>query len=137
MTAALALGLLLAAADTVLVARHDLARGVVLTASDVDTVVVPAAAHGARTAPPGVVGWRTRRVVRAGEPLRRPAVEPLPLVARGSRVTVVWETGGLRLTREGTAVGAADLGERVVVRVDGARRVTGLVAGAGTVAALP
>lgn len=135
---ALALGVALAAAgDTVLVARHDLARGVALTAADIDTVV---AVHAPRPASDTLVpieGWLTRRVIRAGEPLRAPAVEPPPLIARGARVTVVWETAGLRVTRDGTAVGAAHRGERVVVRVDGARRLTGVATDAGIVTVAP
>jgi flagella basal body P-ring formation protein FlgA len=120
--------------DTVLVARHDLARGVALTAADVDTVVTADAPH---PTPHALDGWLTRRVIRAGEPLRAPAVEPPPLIARGARVTVVWETAGLRVTREGTAVGAAHRGERVVVRVDGLRRLAGIATDAGTVTVVP
>lgn len=127
-----------AAAETLLVARHDLARGVVLTADDIDTLVVVAEgvarraardADGERAAP----GWRTRRVVRGGEPLRAPAVAPPPLVARGATVTLVWEGPTLRLTRQGTALGDARRGDRVAVRVDATRRFTGVVSGAGTV----
>lgn len=122
-----------AAVDTVLVARHELARGVALTAADIDTVVTARPPHRAPGALVPLDGWLTRRVIRAGEPLRAPAVEPPPLIARGARVTVVWETAGLRVTREGTAVGAAHRGERVVVRVDGARRLTGVATDPGTV----
>lgn len=127
------------ARDTVLVARRDLARGVAITAADVDTLVTATRdrAHGARVERVAIDGWLTRRVIRAGEPLRAPAIAPPPLIARGARVTVVWETAGLRVTREGTAVGAADRGERVVVRVDGARRLTGIATDAGTVTVVP
>ena len=124
--------------DTILVARRDLARGVALTAADIDTVIEPRTAR--RPTPDArcpTIGWLTRRVIRAGEPLRAPAVEPPPLIARGARVTVVWETAGLRVTRDGTAVGAAHRGERVVVRVDGARRLTGVATDAGTVTVVP
>lgn len=126
-----------AARDTVLVARHDLARGVVLTAADMDTVVTPHTPHAARHTLVALEGWLTRRVIRAGEPLLAPAVEAPPLIARGARVTVVWETAGLRLTRDGTAVGAAHRGDRIVVRVDGARRLTGIATDAGTVTVVP
>ena len=126
------------ARDTILVARHDLARGVAITHADVDTVISTAPARGSRPGERGpITGWLTRRVIRAGEPLQAPAVEPPPLIARGARVTVVWETAGLRVTREGTAVGAAHRGERVVVRVDGARRLTGIASAAGIVTVAP
>ena len=128
---AVALVVLLAPTDTVLVARHDLARGHALTAADVDTVVVdaPGRATAARAEP----GWITRRVVRAGEPLRAPALEPPPLVSSGAAVTLVWETNGLRLTRQGTALGDARRGDRVAVRVDATRRFTGVVTAKGVV----
>ena len=122
-------------AETLLVARHDLARGVTLAAADIDTVVTDGVARTSGT-PAGsrvVEGWVTRRVVRAGEPLRAPAVAAPSLIARGARVTLVWETGGLRLTREGTALGDAHRGERVTVRVDATRRFTGVATSTGVV----
>ena len=129
---AVALVVLSASPDTVLVARHDLARGHALTAADVDTVVVEtrlAPGDAARAEP----GWITRRVVRAGEPLRAPALEPPPLVLSGAAVTLVWETNGLRVTRQGTALGDARRGDRVAVRVDARRRFTGVVTARGVV----
>lgn len=126
-----------APAETLLVARHDLARGVVLTAHDIDTLVVDGAAAGrpsrAVADAPVAPGWRTRRVVRGGEPLRAPAVAPPPLVARGATVTLVWESAALRLTRQGTALGDAHRGDRVTVRVDATRRFTGIATASGTV----
>src|SRR5690606_18092663 len=76
-----------AVADTVLVARRELARGTVLAAGDVDTVVTAAASPARRDAERPAAGWIVRRLVRAGEPLRAPAVVPPPLVASGSPVT--------------------------------------------------
>jgi hypothetical protein len=40
---------------------------------------------------------------------------------------------GLRLTREGTALGAAHEGDRVTVRVDATRRFTGVATAPGVV----
>ena len=126
------------APDTQFVAAHDLARGVALAAGDIDTVVTAGATtvgraagsvHGRRPSP----GWITHRLVRAGEPLRAPAVTPPPMMERGARVTVVWETRGLRVTRDGIAIGAADSGEVVMVRVDATRRFTGLATAPGVV----
>jgi flagella basal body P-ring formation protein FlgA len=85
---------------------------------------------------PGL-GWVTRRVVRTGEPLRPPTVAPPPVVHSGSPVTVVWLVDGIRVTREGTALGTAHAGERVVVRVDAQRRVTGVASGPGLVTVAP
>ncbi|HEX5581975.1 MAG TPA: flagellar basal body P-ring formation chaperone FlgA [Gemmatimonadaceae bacterium] len=128
------------AAETVLVARRDLPRGVAITATDFD-VVVNASPSRARSdtrsdARPGL-GWVTRRVVRKGEPLRPPTVAPPPVIHSGSPVTVVWLVDGIRVTREGTALGTAHAGERVVVRVDAQRRVTGVASGPGLVTVAP
>jgi flagella basal body P-ring formation protein FlgA len=125
------------AAETLLVARHDLARGVALAAADIDTVVTGAPARADAAGARAAAGWITRRIVRAGEPLRAPAVVPPPLIATGARVTLVWETGGLRLTRDGTALGAARRGERVTVRVDATRRFTGVATSPGVVTVTP
>ena len=121
------------AAETLLVARHDLARGVALAAADIDTVVTAAPARAGAASARAAAGWITRRGVRAGEPLRAPAVVPPPLVASGSPVTVVWDHAGVRVTRAGTALGAARRGERVLVRVDAQRRVTGIATEPGVV----
>jgi flagella basal body P-ring formation protein FlgA len=131
-----------AAPETVLVARRDLARGVTLTAADVRIVVAEEnAPRRARWADAAMLdarptlGWVTRRVVREGERLRPPAVAPPSVILAGSPVTVVWEVDGLRLTREGTALGPAQLGDPVIVRLDAQRRVTGTAAGPGLVTA--
>jgi flagella basal body P-ring formation protein FlgA len=123
------------APDTQYVAAHDLPRGVALAAGDIDTVVTAGSSIARRSTPDArpSPGWITHRVIRAGEPLRAPAVAPPPLLARGARVTVVWETGALRVTRDGVALGAADSGEVVQVRVDAARRVTGRATAPGVV----
>ena len=128
-------------ADTVLVAARELQRGAVLRAADIDTVIratPAAAAHqpNAGTALPEP-GWIVRRLVRKGEPLRAPAVAPPALITAGASVTLVWHVDGMRLTRQGTAVGAAYRGQAVVVRVDATRRFTGIATAAGTVEVAP
>lgn len=134
------------ASDTVLVAARDLPRGTVLRAADMDTVIVASAsASGSRTSSSGPAsrsalpdeGWMVRRLVHRGEPLRAPAVVPPPLILAGSPVSLVWEVGGLRLTRSGTAVGPAHAGETVVVRVDARRRFVGVASAPGTVTIVP
>ena len=109
------------------VAARNLARGVVLTRDDIDgdSITVASAAR--------LVGWGTRRLVRKGEPLREPAVAPPILVAAGSSVTVRATVGGVTVARDGTAMAAAALGERVRVRLDAQRYATGVVAGPATV----
>jgi flagella basal body P-ring formation protein FlgA len=76
-----------------------------------------------------VVGWTTRRVIAAGEPLLPPAVSPPDLVKAGDAVEAVWRGRTIQLRVKGTAAGSAALGERVLVRVDARRRLEGVVIG--------
>ncbi|MHB1225710.1 MAG: flagellar basal body P-ring formation chaperone FlgA [Gemmatimonadaceae bacterium] len=133
-----------AASDTVLVAARELPRGTVLRATDMDTVVVASGSpsgsrQSATTSGAGLPdeGWVVRRLVHKGEPLRAPAVAPPPLILAGSPVSLLWEVGGLRITRAGTAVGPAHAGETVVVRVDAKRRFIGVATAPGTVTVVP
>ncbi len=128
------------AGDTIVVAARDLPRGTVLRAADIEMVVTNAenattaiatVANSANDLP--AAGWVVRRLVHKGETLRAPAVAPPVLIPAGSPVSLVWEVGELRVTRTGTAVGAAYAGETVTVRVDARRRFTGIATAPGTV----
>lgn len=85
-----------------------------------------------RGATPGV-GWVTRRLVNAGEPLREPTVGKPIVVKHGEPVEVVYGRGAVLLRVRGTAVGSASVGERVGVRMDNGRRIDGVAAGAALV----
>jgi flagella basal body P-ring formation protein FlgA len=103
------------------VAAREIARGVELTGADISGDSTERA------------GWLTRRVIHAGEPLKEPAVVPPQLVRAGTEITVRAETGGVTVTRTGTALMSGSLGERVRVRIDTQHIVTGIVAGSATV----
>jgi flagella basal body P-ring formation protein FlgA len=107
-------------------ASRDLGRGHVLAASDIraDALAAP---------DPQVVGWITRRVIRAGEPLRAPAIAPPPLVRAGTPVTVQFVAAGVTVAREGTALMTGAFGDHVHVRLDEQRSLNGVVAGPSTV----
>jgi flagella basal body P-ring formation protein FlgA len=113
----------------VLVAARDLPRGSVLTAGDVERRPGSAAAGAAAPGP----GWVTRRVIRAGEVLREPAVAPPDVVRAGETVHVVWQRGGVQLSLRGTAARSAGAGERVAVRIGTGWRLEGVAAGEGIV----
>ncbi|MGQ0646124.1 MAG: flagellar basal body P-ring formation chaperone FlgA [Gemmatimonadaceae bacterium] len=117
------------------VATRRIARGTVLTASDISVARVvtwgPPSSDRTRVGP----GWITRRVILENELLREPAVSPAPLVAPGQPVLFVFEQQGIRLTIDGRATGAGSLGDRVAVRLGARRRVEGIVTGAGQVTA--
>lgn len=62
------------------------------------------------------VGQRTRRAVRAGQPLRAHWVEDVPLVNRGKRVRLLFHAGALRIEAAGEAREDGRAGDHVRVR---------------------
>jgi flagella basal body P-ring formation protein FlgA len=122
-------------ASAAYVAARALPRGHVLAADDM-SASAPASAAAPATAPAvpsAPVGWTTRRVIAAGEPLRAPAIAPPAAIRGGQPVDVVYADGMITLRLKGTAMNAAALGERVTVRLDARRRVEGVAAAPGTV----
>jgi flagella basal body P-ring formation protein FlgA len=123
-------------AESVLVARHALARNVALAAADVrDSVIVqwggPSRAHRGR------LGWRTQRPIAVGEPLTTPAVDAPPLIAAGDSVQFVWARPGIRIVLPGIAVGrAVASGDRLIVRLSQGRTLAGIAAGPHRVQAI-
>ena len=108
------------------VATRALPRGTVLAADD----MAPAAPDAAGAAP---LGWTTKRLIAAGEPLRAPAVAPPDAIRSGQPVDVVYSDGAIRLRLKGTALNAAPVGARVAVRIDARRRLEGVAVGPSTV----
>lgn len=104
-------------------AARDIARGIELTAADVS----------GDSALASRIGWGSRRMIHEGEPLKTPAVSPAQLVTAGSEVTVRAESGGVVVTRIGTALSSGSLGTRVRVRLDAHHTITGIVASSATV----
>ena len=109
------------------VATRPLPRGTVLAADD----MAPASPDGSVVAAP--LGWTTKRLIAAGEPLRAPAVAPPDAIRAGQPVDVVFTDGAITLRLKGTALNAASLGARVAVRIDARRRLDGVAAGPSTV----
>jgi flagellar basal body P-ring formation protein FlgA len=123
-----------AAADgqvAVPVARHDLPRGAVLTDDDIE---LRAAGSARATVEYAAAGWLTRRVIRAGEELRGPAVVPPELVRRGETVELTAATGSVVITLSGTALGGGAIGEPVNIRIARGWTVEGVVIGPARVA---
>ena len=79
------------------------------------------------------IGWVARRLIRAGEALSEPSVAPPRIVRAGAEITVRAESGGVVVTRSGTALMSGSLGDRVSVRLDPEHIVTGIVAAPATV----
>ena len=106
-------------------AARDMARGTVLASTD---IVADSSADAKR-----YDGWITRRIVRQGEVLKEPAIGQRLLVATGSRVRVEAVVEGVVVSRDGIAAAAGSLGDKVRVRIDAQRAVTGTVTGPATV----
>ena len=126
------------------VASHEIARGVVLSPTDIgyapstDRTVPGTVAGGSAAIVPAtqgdsLVGWMTRRLITMGEPLRAPAVTPPQLVKSGDVVDIVFQSEGVSVTMRGKATRSAALGERVQVRMDNQRRLEGTVTARGRV----
>lgn len=120
-----------AAARCIAVAARPLARGATLTAEDITFVPAGEAARSDTAVAPG---WIARRVIRAGEPLRRPAVVPPRAVRPGQPVDVTVVAGAVRITVAGKAVDGGSPGDTVTVRLDSSRRLTGVITATGAVA---
>jgi flagella basal body P-ring formation protein FlgA len=147
----------LASAQTSRTARHAvgtptaaraLPRGVVLTAEDIAAgESAPSSLIAQRSA---LIGWTTRRVIAAGEPLRAPAVAPpsdaaaagsaatrlaggAAVVRAGQKVVVVYRDAGLELRLGGVAAQDGAVGARVGVRLDARRRLEGTVVAPGVI----
>lgn len=115
------------------IATRDLARGSVLTATDMrwaDTVGVAASSSDTVRVVPG---WVARRTIRAGEILREPSVSRPDLVSSGDAVDVVYSTPEVTIRVRGTAIGSGGQGDPVYVRLDNRKRLRGVVTAANTV----
>lgn len=122
----------------VVVPSRDIARGSVLTESDVTTTTVTGSVmQGIATNAADVVGLEARRTLRAGETLRFQDLRRPVLVAKGSTVTMVFEAPGIVLTATGRAMSEAGMGETVTIQNPASwRQISAVVTGPGQVRAL-
>jgi flagella basal body P-ring formation protein FlgA len=128
-----------AQATRVPLAAHDIMRGVVLASSDIgylgNTAVPSNATTAAKLEPAAatdtLIGWTTRRLIAAGEPLRAPAVAPPQLVKSGDVVEVSYQADGVSISMRGRATRSAALGERITVRMDNQRKLDATVVALG------
>jgi flagellar basal body P-ring formation protein FlgA len=119
----------------VLVARHDLAAGKALAASDIETRRLAATAlpYDYLTDATDVVGLVARRALPAGSVLVGASLERAELVARGASVTLISGAGGVRVKSNGVALEPGRAHERVRVRSESGRIVEGVVELSGEV----
>lgn len=107
------------------VAARELPRGAVIALADIRA---DSAVHAER-----LLGWEVRRLMRAGEPVREPAVAPPTLVNAGATVAIEAIVAGVRVTRTAIALGRGTRGDRITVRLDVHRTLPAVVTGPGLV----
>lgn len=117
------------------VATRALQRGDTLRAGDiaaVDTNIVWRWSSRPDTTQ-AVAGWIARRPIASGEVLRYPAVSAPPIVNVGTRVSLIYQDGPVRIVLTGIATNTAPLGAPVGVRIDPTRRLDGIAVAPNTV----
>ena len=70
-----------------------------------------------------LVGFRTKSSLRAGETVRRSQVDVPPVIAKGTRVTMVYRQGALEATATGVAVEDGFDGGEVQIRNENSKKV--------------
>ncbi len=60
--------------------------------------------------------WRVMRPIGGGQPILQTDLSVVPMVKKGSTITMLYETGNLRLTAAGEALSDGASGESIVVR---------------------
>lgn len=115
------------------VASTTLARGEVVESNQIE--YQPQVNWGPSDGFPDVAepGWVTQRRIDAGEVLTRPGVRPPLMVVSGGPVQLIWSSGALKISLDGTAVGSGSMGETIYVRTEQGSRMSGVITGPGTV----
>ena len=108
-----------------LVVRQPLARGTAITEKDLDLVERNLAAlpYGYYIDPKTVIGMLAKRTLAANSIVTPQMVQAPKLVKRGERVTLIGETGPLKVRMIGEALSDGSEGDLIRVRADGSKRV--------------
>lgn len=114
----LSLRLLVDAHTDMVVAARQLAGNTVLTADDLQVVKheVAQAAGQPLTRISEAVGKRLRAAVRPGVPIRASQLVSVPVVVSGQLVTIIAESGGMRITVAGRARSSGGIGDLIRVQ---------------------
>lgn len=118
--------------DIAAVAARRIGRHEVLAADDIrlERREVTQLRDGYFTYPAELAGKRVRRVIAAGYLLQTSDVERVPVVERGSGVTVSVVIGSVIVTSKAKALEDGELGELISVQeITTGKRLTGVVAG--------
>lgn len=128
-----------AEAREIAVLNRDVPRGEVITAMDVAFASLSeAAGRDALTDPEALIGKTAKRPLRAGAALRAGDVMDTPAVKRGEVVTLIYESGGLRLSLRGRALADGAVGSMVrVANIQTNKVLEAIVDGQGTARVIP
>ena len=127
------------AAVRIVVPARDIARGDVITESDLTfrTIEGEALMSGVATTIAGVSGMQARRGLRAGEAFRDNDVRRPVIVAKGQTVTMQFSVPGVELTAMGRAMSEGGVGDTVTVQNPVSfRMISATVIAPGTVRAI-
>lgn len=101
-----------AVSDTVVAARTLRAQSIV---GPSDITIVAGDVIGTYVSREEVIGLEARNVLYAGRPVRIDDLGPPAIIDRNQIVSVIYDTGGMRILAEGRALGRAGVGD--VLRV--------------------
>ena len=120
----------------VLVARQPLARGTRIRESDLELVErnLSNLPYGYYTDIGPIVGQLAKRTIASATVVTPTMLQAPKLVKRGDRVSVIAETGALKIRTVGKAMSDGQSGDRVQVRVAGSERIVdGIVVSQGVI----
>jgi flagella basal body P-ring formation protein FlgA len=118
--------------NTVAVAARRLGRHETIEENDLrfEQCEVTQVTDGYFTEPGDVVGKRAKRIISAGTLIRDGDIQPVPLIERGSSVTVSVVIGAVTVTSKAKALEDGELGALIQVQdLITRKRLTGAVAG--------
>lgn len=134
----LAAGSAFAGTVRIVVPAHDIARGEVISESDLTFTTVDGTAlmSGIPTKLEEVKGMQARRMLTAGQPFRADDVRRPIVIAKGQTVTMQFSVPGVELTAMGRAMSEGGIGDTVTVQNPVSyRMVSATVTAPGTVRA--
>ncbi|ADZ69964.1 flagellar basal body P-ring formation chaperone FlgA [Polymorphum gilvum] len=111
-------------------------RGSILKPEDLTVIRLPRQRVPSRavTSPDEIVGLAARTTLRPGQPLSRTDFERPLIVARGEKVTLLYEMSGMKLTARGQAMSAGAEGDEIdVMNLQSRRIITGTVVARGQI----
>ncbi|MDP1560787.1 MAG: flagellar basal body P-ring formation chaperone FlgA [Pirellulaceae bacterium] len=115
--------------------RHDMGRGQVVTAEDLEQTTIPRSlpSNAVRDAAQ-IVGQAVRSTVQAGRPILSQHLEPIKHVQRGKEVTLLSRVGPIEVSTTARSLADATIGQSVTIEsLDRKRQFLGQVIGFNTV----